>query len=141
MHTYSTNHYVTMMYFKIKKNKVCIETDIITCSICLDTITSNKYTTKCGHCFHKTCMRQTIQKCPCCRANIKTKSRSVRRAINSAKNWVSNQLEYLTNHHLLLAVTVCVPVMYLGVILCCLLEIGEYVCRAKEYIVPDLSVD
>ena len=130
-----------MKYFK--KNKVFIESDI-TCSICLDPITSNGHTTKCGHCFHKTCIKtalHTSRNCPYCRTKITRNKRWFSTMIDRAKNWLGHTMEYYTNHHLILSITVGVPFMYLGVLLGILLIAGEYMIRAKNCIVPDLSVD
>jgi hypothetical protein len=42
-----------------------------TCSICLETITSDAHTTPCRHNFHRACMRQWGRNnCPMCRADF-----------------------------------------------------------------------
>ena len=49
----------------------------MSCSICLNEITENNYTTLCGHSFHKNCLSRWFNShitdtatCPMCRGNI-----------------------------------------------------------------------
>lgn len=127
-----------------KKNKVFIESTDITCSICLDTITKNAYKTGCGHCYHKECIQPILRntrKCPCCRTIIPGRKRWFNAMLNNTKKWVGDTIEYYTNHHLLLSLTVGVPFMYLGVLLGIILIILEGTLTVKNAIVPDLEVD
>ena len=58
-----------------------------TCTICLLDLNKNKQKLKCGHTFHKTCIRRWSSikdTCPICRAKIRKKSKRSKYVYRSA---------------------------------------------------------
>jgi hypothetical protein len=135
------------MFFKsYKKNKVCIEEPSIVCSICLETIMCDKITTNCGHYFHKQCIDASLKitsKCPMCRTKIVNKPRfRVNKKIQKMKKKLYKTIDYFSENHILLCITVGIPIMYACLVFCILLYIFEKTIYSFDNeVYPEIDID
>jgi hypothetical protein len=121
-----------------KSNKVFTDTSDSICSICLDTICSDKLITNCGHCFHTKCLGKSLKissKCPYCRSTIRKINYSIKLKKNcinqfkKIKRFLENNVEYLLENHMLLSFTICLPILYVSMALCVLCFICEMIAN------------
>lgn len=65
------------------------------CSVCLcDISCADRYTTKCGHIFHRSCMEEWLQhkkECPMCRSSVGKRKRGKRRRLRRRREAMSRE--------------------------------------------------